>query len=106
MLEVPLTPSTPRYRQEVTIAGTPYLFDVRWNSRAEVWFLDLLQIDETPIRQGIAMVLGTWLGLRTARTSVDFPPGLIYMQDLSGENRDATFDDLGTRVRMYIADYV
>ena len=94
--QLPLVPSTPNYRFATTLDGTSYVFDVRWNARDEAWYLDVYDQNETLIRAGVKIVLGALLG----RRSVDpaFPDGLLIATDLSGEGREATFDDLGTRV--------
>lgn len=100
--QLPLRPSVAFDRFATVLAGTTYVFDVRWNGRAATWFLDIRDVDGNPIRVGIAIVLGAALGGR----SVDprMPLGTLMASDLSGENRDAAFDDLGTRVPVYFYD--
>ena len=93
---LPLIPSTPLYRFGTVLEGTPYVFDVRWNERGEFWAMDILQEDETPIRTGIRIVLGTLLGGRSK--SENMLPGVLVATDLSGAEVDAGFDDLGVRV--------
>lgn len=105
---LPLRPSIPSYRFSTTLEvygergeTVPALFivDMRWNSRAGSWFMDLLKPDETPIRYGMRVVLGAILGGRCA--SRDFPAGALMAMDLSGEGREATLDDIGSRVVVY-----
>lgn len=105
---LPLVPSIASYRFSTTLeafsegsATEPrnYVFDVRWNARAESWYMDILAADETPIRMGIRLVLGTLLGGRSV--SLAFPAGALRARDLSNEGREAAFDDLGTRVVVY-----
>jgi len=93
---LPLIPSTPNYRVSTTLDGVQYILDIRWNGRAGVWYLDVLDIDEDPIAAGIAVVLGSALGIRT--TDARFPPGMLIAVDMSDEGHDAGFDDLGDRV--------
>ena len=99
---VPLSPSVPNYRVGTTLDGIPYIFDVRWNSRGAMWFIDILDIDEDPIASGLAAVLGTVLGIRV--TDPRMPPGDLILTDTSGEDRDAGFDDLGDRVVLLYYD--
>lgn len=93
---LPLIPSEPNYRVGTQLVETQYILDVRWNTRDAAWYMDLLQEDETPIRMGIKLVLGSPLGART--TDQAFPPGVFIAVDLSGAGRDATLDDMGVRV--------
>jgi hypothetical protein len=55
-----------------------------------------VDVDETPIRRGIKIVLGAWLG--NDCVDVDFPYGAFMAIDSTGEGREATLDDLGSRV--------
>lgn len=98
-VRLPIDSTNPIYRVGVTINDIPYLFDVRWNARDSAWYFDLLDVSENPISLGIKIVLGTALGWRSADPR--FPSGGIFAEDLSGAGRDATFDDLGSRVVLY-----
>lgn len=97
--QLPIDAESPNYRLSTTLDGQSVIFDLRWNSREEAWFLNLLDNDETPIVEGIKVILGMFLGRRT--TSERMLPGRLVVEDLSGQNLDATIDDLGTRVIIY-----
>lgn len=106
MVVLPLdqaTPVQPRFRVGTTLAGVPYVLDLRWNGRAGRWLMDIRDAEANPIRVGVAVVLGALLG----RLSVDprFPRGVLFAADLSGEQREAGLDDLGTRVVVYFATF-
>lgn len=94
---LPLVPSVTEYTFDTVLDDLPYFFRVAWNTRDEAWYLDIYDGgDRTPIAYGVKVVLGTNLG----RTH-DHPltrQGLLVAIDRSGENRDATLDDLGERV--------
>ncbi len=94
--QLPLAPSIANYRVGTVLGGVSYLLDVRWNGRAEAWYLDVLTEDEEPIRRGIKLVLGSALGRRCVDTR--FPPGILVAADTSGAGIDAGFDDMGERV--------
>lgn len=96
---LPLIPSEPNYRLGTQLDGTQYVIDCRWNSRAEAWYLDVLDANADPIRTGIKIVLGAALGARC--TDPRFPQGLFLASDLSGQGREAGLDDLGVRVFVY-----
>lgn len=97
--QLPLIPSVARYDFATVLAGTTFVFEVYWNERDAAWYFDLLAEDETPIRYGVKILLGSPLGRRSV--SPLFPQGVLLASDLSGEERDATFDDLGVRVVVY-----
>lgn len=93
---LPLVPSVQSYRFATALDGTSYIFDVRWNGRDESWYMDVLADDESTIWSGIRIVIGSLLGRRCVDER--FPRGAMMAVDLTGGKRDATFDDLGTRV--------
>lgn len=95
-IQIPLVPSVGSYRFATVITTTAYIFDVRWNTRDAAWYMDVLEVDETPIIRGIKLVLGVYLGRRSNHTL--FLNGVFTLSDTSGAKADATFDDLGVRV--------
>jgi hypothetical protein len=96
---IPFQPSIPRYRFSTTLERRTYLFDVRWNTRADSWYIDILDEDESPLARGVKLVLGAYLAIRSAHA--DLPTGLMFAIDQSGRGVEAGFDDLGTRVVVY-----
>jgi len=99
-LILPFEGGIPFYDFSTTIAGREYIFDVRWNGRDEAWYFDVKEIDNTPIASGVKVVLGTLLARYTNHPL--FRNGVMVVIDLNdngeGEARDATLDDLGSRV--------
>lgn len=93
---IPLTPSDTNYELRLSLDNEVFLFGVRWNSRDEAFYLDIKKSDGTPVLLGIKLVLGVPLG-RT-RNRPFFVNHFLKMVDTSGEKRDATFDDIGSRV--------
>lgn len=95
-IAIPFTSETPFYQFNTVIEGSRYYFNVRWNTRDEAWYFDLLDEDEDPIMYGIKIALGAALGGR----SIDprWPPGHFFAIDTSSESVDATLNDLGSRV--------
>lgn len=98
-VELPLIPTEPFYTFGVDLENSTYFIEMRWNGRDGAWYMSVMKEDETPIRMGIKVVLGTFLGRRSVNPK--FPPGILVAVDLTGEGRDATLDDLGTRVVVY-----
>lgn len=94
--QLPLVPSIPAYSVGTTLGGTVYLLDVKWNARDGAWYLSISAEDGTVLTSGIKVVLGAFLGGRSADTRM--PDGLMLAQDLTGRGVDAGFDDLGAGV--------
>lgn len=98
VLILPLQPSVGNYRFSTTITDVTYIFDVRWNSRDVAWYMDVYEANLTPIIYGIKIVLGVYLG-RCSRHRL-FRQGVMVAVDTTSQGREATFDDLGTRVEV------
>lgn len=94
--ELPFDCEDPFYRVGITLFDTPYLLDVRWNTRDSAWYFDILDAAEVPIMCGIKIVLGALSLWRCVDPRK--PSGMMVAMDLSGKGREATIDDLGTRV--------
>jgi hypothetical protein len=95
---IPLIPSDTNYRLGTNLGGSRYLFDVKWNSRDESFYMDIREEDERPILLGVRLVLGLNIGRNSANAF--FSKHLLHLSDSSGEGREATFDDLGARVQL------
>jgi hypothetical protein len=95
---LPFVPSVPFYRFSVLLENAVYVFDVRWNSRAEQWAFDISEEDGTAIIHGAVVVLGAYMGRTSAHQLL--MGGVLVARDTSNESREATLDDLGTRVKV------
>jgi hypothetical protein len=100
---LPLLPSDPHQEFSATLEDRQYLFTVRWIARNASWYLSIFTEDGDAIRIGIRLVLGTALGRRSPDPRM--PPGGLMVRDLADPDgtrgRDATLDDLGTRVQVW-----
>jgi hypothetical protein len=96
---LPLVPSIPNYRVGTVLDDVQYILDLRWNGRASAWYMDVLAVDESPIKHGIKLVLGSVLGRRVADSR--FPQGTLMAADLTGAGQEAGLDDLGVRVAVF-----
>lgn len=107
MLILPFIPSVAAYEFSTDIEGISYTFDVRWNSRDEGWYFNLFEDNGAPIAYGLKVVLGTLIGETTPHNL--FRLGVLVVIDTTQEGREATFDDLGTRVQVRyvpVAEYL
>ena len=95
---LPIEPGEPHTQTWTVIDGTPVLFELRWNARDAAWYFDLYDQEEVRIMSGVKVVLGVHLGRQSTHPLTR--KGVFVAIDLSGEARDATFDDIGTRVQI------
>lgn len=95
---LPVVQSLPNYRFACDVEGVQYIFDARWNTRDLAWFMDVYDVVEAPIRCGIKIVIGTYLG-RSCNHPL-FRAGVFMAIDSAGTQRDAGLDDLGARVQL------
>jgi hypothetical protein len=93
---IPFIPGDGNYRFSTTLNDEQYTFDVRWNSRDEAWYFDMLDAEGVMIVAGVKIVLGTYLGRRSAHPF--FSSNVIAAIDTTLAEQDPTFDDLGVRV--------
>jgi hypothetical protein len=96
ILEIPLRPDLAHYDFSYTLDEVTYLFEFRWNSREEAWYFDLRLEDETDVLNGVKVVLGYPMGIRSR--NANRPPGQLVAFDTSGRNEEAGLEDLGSRV--------
>lgn len=93
IVELPLS-SDPAQSFTCQLDDVKYFIEARYNSRNGVWSLDLSDdATRVPILTGLALVLGVDL-LEPYNLGI----GRLIAIDTEGRGRDATADDLGTRV--------
>lgn len=96
ILEIPVTPKFGAYRFGLTIETRPYLFEMRWNTRAAAWYMNVREVDLKPIILGAKIVLGTYIGRRSTHRL--FNRGVLVAVDTEQRGREATYDSFGTGV--------
>lgn len=96
--EIPLTSLYPAYQQRVDLEAATYVIGLRFNERANLWFLDIMDADGNPIVMGTP--LQSNLDLIKRFKDVRLPGGRFTAVDSSGQNQDATVETLGEVVRL------
>jgi hypothetical protein len=90
------------FTHRTVLDGREYLLKFRWNGRAGKWYLSLYDQDESPIYEGIKLVVNfPLLGARVVDERR--PPGELMALDPSSD-RDPGLYDLGTRVILQYID--
>jgi hypothetical protein len=92
--EIPLTNDVSQ-TFSTDLNGTNYNFRVIWNERLGVWSMTIYDVDFNVIIAGVALLIGTDI-IKSLNSSI----GGMVVADSDGTNRDATVDDLGTRVKL------
>lgn len=83
------------YSEQVVLDDVTYTLDLRWNRRAERWFLAISDADG-PIVSGMKVIVDR--PLLTHVGSSRKPPGVLMALDTSGAGEDPGIDELGDRV--------
>lgn len=91
MLQIPVT-TTGNQDYEITLEGSTYTFQYRYNSRNQRVYLNTLK-DGEYLASGIRLIEGsTPMGYYV---SEDLPPGLFFVSNLSITDSIATLGNLG-----------
>lgn len=94
ILSIPVLQNTPHWRQRVALDGSDYLLDFFWNARGGAWYMSLFAADETPLVQGLRLVVNRPL-LRRFRATPGLPPGEFLVYDGTGKLDAPGYNDLG-----------
>ena len=91
MLKIP-TKTYSSYIQNITLDGLAYRIRLRWNGRAESWYIDFYKQDGTVIVYGKRLAINWEIIGKLA--SVDLPPGKLMVVDNTGLGLEIGRDDL------------
>lgn len=97
---IPITVEGPYFAFSVELEGITYQLVFRWNDRPQQWVIDVLDGGGTALVQGVRGVIDVPLLLRFGPRA-DLPPGWLFLVDTTGQQLDATLDDLGSRVQLF-----
>lgn len=95
---IQFTSDYPRYTFQTTLDNIVYNFEVRWNTLNEFWTFDMLDIGNSPILNGVKIVLGYPLIRRFFKT--ELPGGDIVAVDTTQSLQRVGRQDLGNNVKM------
>jgi hypothetical protein len=99
-LIVPVFPSTPLYQERVRLEGRDYILLFDWNNREQRYYLSIFDQDGVPLLLGVKVV-SNWGMLGKHHFNPALPPGELIPMDLESGGEPPTFDDFGTRVRLF-----
>ena len=92
IVELATFPDLPRSQQTVTLEDNQYRVRLTWRPRLNGWYLDLTELDETPIAVGrrLSPGWGPLIGLLPAEA----PAGLFYVRGPSEYEQGSLGDSL------------
>lgn len=98
-LQIAILEGEPYQRQRITLDGRAFTLYLAWNQWAQSWTFSLYDSEESPIVQGVRIVVNLPL-LRYYKHDPRTPQGELIAQDLTNENRDPGFDEFGIGKRV------
>jgi hypothetical protein len=93
---IPLIPSEPYYNFDTVLDDVQFFFTVRWNSKDAAWYLDMYDADNALMFAGEKLVLGTYIGRKSAHPW--FNVNVLACIDTTTSELDAGLDEMGFRV--------
>lgn len=98
LIEIPVRSDLKAYEFQIELDGLIYTLGFRYNERMGRWLMDISDVVEEEILNGI--VLLTNVPLTDDYLKDGLPPGRFICDDRTGKNRDAGEDDLGNDIRL------
>jgi len=88
--EIPLTNTNQTL--QVALLGVTYSLTVRWNALANLWYLDINDVNNNPILNGIPMTAGVNLLQQFGHLGIG---GALVAQNIINPNLPIAYADLG-----------
>ena len=93
IVTVPLNSDLPDYQVTADLNGTTYIFGLRFSNRDGYWFLSLFDEDESPIFEGLRLVLG--IDYCEMFSDERIPEGALQLFNYASPYTECGRDDLG-----------
>ena len=97
---VPVFPGEPLYTERVRLEDRDYVLRVDWNGREDRFYLGIYDTEDQPLLTGIK-VIANWDFLSRSAWNAELPPGSLIAIDLEQGGEPPTYQDFGTRVRLF-----
>lgn len=89
---IPFANNLPSFTQSMVLENVSYIFNFKWNSRGEFWTMNINDDENTPLVQGIQIVLN--FELLSQYQYKDLPPGKLYVLDTTGSLDPIAYEDM------------
>lgn len=97
-IEIPLRNDLPFFDLQTVLDDVTYTLEIRWNTRAEAWFMNVLDIEGIVVYQAGLKLVANWM--TSAYTTGRNPPGSFFLLDTSGQGEEPGEEDLGDRHKL------
>lgn len=94
ILQIPVRSDLPAYEFIIELDQANYMFRFQWNSRSELWTMDIATTEGVEVVAGIPMLVNTDLIGRFQ--SDDLPPGALIVFDTSKSGANPGRYNFGT----------
>lgn len=98
IVEIPTMIDASAYKFEIVLDNETYILQFSYIERIQRWILNILDSNENMLLAGIT--LHSSLDLIGRFKNPDLPKGTLICFDVEGENKSASRDDLGIRVKL------
>lgn len=98
-LLIPILEGATVFEQRMQLDGEYHTLTLRWNDRAERWYMDIGDGEGVRTASGIALVAGVPLTAHLHATA-GVPPGVFFCIDTADEGLDPGLTDLGVRMQL------
>lgn len=96
---IPTSPDVPYYRQKTKLEGREFVLYFAFNQRIGRWHLSVFDEEETPLVQGLKLVVN-WPLLRHYRYDSRLPPGELMALAQDGSHEPPGLGELGEGKRV------
>ena len=101
MIEIPLTSSPPHQEFEIGLGGDIFRLQLDYNDRDTSWYITLASADGATLIAGKRLAVD-WQPF-AQYSQEEFPAGLVFTVDESGQGNEAGQTDLGVVLKMFFA---
>lgn len=99
-LEIPLRTDIYSYTEKVTLDGVVYTLEFHYNSRKDVWVMDIGDSAGVVLLAGVPLIIDYPLTARFIGVIEGLPPGQFVMVDETDQERNAGRDNLGNDIKL------
>lgn len=99
-LIVPVFPGEALYTERIRLEDRDYVFRIDWNGRESRFYLSIQDSEGVPLLSGVK-VIANWDFLSRSAWNAELPPGVLIAMDLESGGEPPTYNDFGTRVRLF-----
>lgn len=102
LYSIPMSNSQTWYTQAMTLAGQQYNLEFYYNTRADLWFMDILDVSENIILAGVPLTIDR--NLTGQYTTLALPDGTFFCTDNTGNDTQPTLASFVTDHTLYFYD--